>query len=51
MQISEILHDSDYCQSQFDLILIHEFERKITTCINKTEKDISYLFLANRYFH
>jgi predicted secreted Zn-dependent protease len=55
MQLSEILHDSDYRQSQFDLVQIHEFERNFffifVTRMNKakamTEKEIEYGILIN----
>ncbi|MDR0421262.1 MAG: hypothetical protein LBH30_07445 [Prevotellaceae bacterium] len=48
MQLSEILHDSDYRQSQFDLVQIHEFERKIIVKTDKNGKEIPYIQCAIR---
>ena len=39
MTLSEILRDSDYRQSQFNLIQIHEFEQKITVKADKNGKE------------
>jgi type I restriction enzyme M protein len=43
MQLSEILRDSDYRQSQFDLVQIHEFEQKIVVKHDKNGKAIPYI--------
>jgi type I restriction enzyme M protein len=48
MTLAEILKDSDYRQSQFDIIQIHEFEQKITTRTDKNGKEIPYITCAVR---
>jgi type I restriction enzyme M protein len=46
--LSEILRDSDYRHTQFDLVLIHEFERKIIIRTDKNGKEIPYINCAIR---
>ncbi|MDR1591751.1 MAG: type I restriction enzyme HsdR N-terminal domain-containing protein, partial [Prevotellaceae bacterium] len=48
MTLADILKDSDYKQAQFDLMLIQEFERKITTRTDKNGKEIPYINCAIR---
>ncbi|GHT10800.1 restriction endonuclease subunit M [Bacteroidia bacterium] len=43
MTLSEILKDSDYKQSQFDLIQIAEFEKRVTVRTDKNGKEIPYI--------
>ena len=43
MTLSEILKDSDYKQSQFDLFQIAEFEKRITVKTDKNGKEIPYI--------
>jgi type I restriction enzyme M protein len=43
MQLSEILKDSNYKQSQFDLIQIAEFESRIVVKADKNGKEIPYI--------
>jgi hypothetical protein len=43
MTLSEILKDSDYNQSQFDLIQIAEFESRIGVKADKNGKEIPYI--------
>ncbi|MDR1631709.1 MAG: type I restriction enzyme HsdR N-terminal domain-containing protein, partial [Dysgonamonadaceae bacterium] len=46
--LADIIKDSDYKQAQFDLVLINEFERKITTRADKNGKEIPYINCAIR---
>ncbi|MDR3265988.1 MAG: N-6 DNA methylase [Tannerella sp.] len=48
MTLAEILKDSDYKQSQFNIIQIHEFEQKIIVRQDKNGKDIPYIHCAVR---
>jgi type I restriction enzyme M protein len=48
MALSEILRDFDYRHTQFDLALIHEFERKRSTRTDKNGKEIPYINCAIR---
>ncbi|MDR2064541.1 MAG: type I restriction enzyme HsdR N-terminal domain-containing protein, partial [Prevotellaceae bacterium] len=46
--LAEILKDSDYKQTQFDLSQIHEFEQKIITRTDKNGKTVPYIECAIR---
>ncbi|MDR1345127.1 MAG: type I restriction enzyme HsdR N-terminal domain-containing protein, partial [Bacteroidales bacterium] len=48
MILSEILRDSDYQHTQFDLVQIQEFERKIVIRTDKNGKEIPYIKCAIR---
>jgi len=43
MTLAEILRDSDYKQAQFNLIQIHEFEKRIIIRPDSKGKDIPYI--------
>jgi type I restriction enzyme M protein len=48
MTLAEILKDSDYRQSQFNLVQIHEFEQKIIVRNDKSGKPVPYITCAIR---
>ncbi|MDR2835684.1 MAG: type I restriction enzyme HsdR N-terminal domain-containing protein, partial [Bacteroidales bacterium] len=48
MTLAEILKDSDYKQSRFDIVQIHQFEQKIITRTDKNGNNIPYINCAIR---
>ncbi|MDR1380549.1 MAG: type I restriction enzyme HsdR N-terminal domain-containing protein, partial [Tannerella sp.] len=48
MTLAEILKDSDYRQSQFNIIQVHEFEQKIIVRNDKNGNPVPYIACAVR---